>query len=133
MGKKLTITDILSQKELSKKRKLATQTLYVKSLDAEVTIQEPTKALVMEASKLDDDEQSDAHVVYNCMIDPNLKENHKELMEYFGCATPYEIVDNLFKPGEVTSIAQQCAVLAGFPKGGSSKNTNVRVVNSIKN
>ena len=127
MSKKLTITDILAQKEAAKQKKLAQQTLFVKSLGAEITIQEPTKALILEAASLE--EQSDSHIIYHCTIEPNLKENHKELMEHFGCATPYEIVDCLFKPGEAQEIAQHIMALAGY----ATKGANVKIVNEIKN
>lgn len=127
MAKKLTITDILAQKEAAKQKKLAVRTLFVKSLGAEIMVQEPTKALIMEAAE--NAEQSDPHLIYHCMIEPNLKENHKELMEHFGCATPYEVIDCLFKPGEVQEIAQQIMSMAGYAIKGS----NVKIVNDIKN
>lgn len=129
MAKKLTITDILAQKDAAKKKKLARQTLYIKSIDAEIIIQEPTKALIMEAAGIEDQTQSDPHIVYHCLIEPNVKEKHKELMAHFGCATPHEIIDCLFKPGEVTEIAQHLMGMAGYSAGGAG----VKIVNEIKN
>lgn len=124
---KLKIVDILAKKESAKQKKLATRTLHVKSLDAEIVIQEPTRTLIMEAASMGD-EQSDEHIVYHCVIDPNLKENHKELMDHFGCATPYEIVDHLFKPAEVSNIAKQIMDVAGYLDQSS-----VKVIDEVKN
>lgn len=126
MTKKLTITDILAQKEAAKPKKLSQQTLYVKSIDAEIIIQEPTKALIIESAGLE--EQSDSHLVYNCLVEPNLKANHKELMTHFGCTTPFEIVECLFKLGEVKDIALNIMDLAGYSAGAG-----VKVVNDLKN
>lgn len=129
MAKKLTITDILAQKEAAKQKKMARQTLEIKSLDAEITIQEPTKALILEAAGLEDQTLSDAHIVYHCLVEPNVKASHKELMAHFGCVTPYEIIENLFKPGEVSRIAQNIMGLAGY----STSSVSVKVVNDLKN
>lgn len=133
MGKKLTITDILAQKEAAKKKKLARETVHIKAQDKDIVIEEPTKDLIMEATQIgeDDPSQGDVHLVYHCIVDPNLKENHKELMAHFGVSTPYEIVDCLFKPGEVAEIAQLAMKMAGYSGGNGVK--VVRLVNDIKN
>jgi hypothetical protein len=127
MAKKLTIVDILAQKEAAKQKKAVQQTLFIASIDAEITIQEPTKALIIESAGLED--QSDNHLIYHCLVEPDIKTNHKELMSHFGCATPFEIVECLFKLGVVSEIAQKIMALAGY----SSTGAGAKVVNDLKN
>ncbi|MFH5181154.1 hypothetical protein ACHHV8_00050 [Paenibacillus sp. TAB 01] len=87
MAKKLTITDLIAQKERLKQKKKRTQTLYVESLDAEVVIQEPASSIADEAIEMTQDPQksdmADVHMVYHTMIEPNLKD--AELQKAYGC------------------------------------------------
>ncbi|NBI30899.1 phage tail assembly chaperone [Chengkuizengella marina] len=119
MSKKLTIADLLSQKEQLKKRKKRTMTLYIESVDAEIIIEEPSRAFAMEALEMAQDDkrsdQADTHVVYHCVVEPNLKD--KELQKQFGCVEPTDIVDIIFRPGEVSTISRQVLELAGYGQG----------------
>ncbi|WP_144940118.1 phage tail assembly chaperone [Paenibacillus sp. 32O-W] len=116
---KMTVKDLLAKKDQLKQKKARTQTLYVESLDAEIVIQEPSRSVALEAlSMVHDDEKSemaDIHVVYNCVIEPNLKE--PELQKAFGCAEPTDIVSMVFRAGEISSISGHALQLAGYSKG----------------
>lgn len=119
MPKKLSITDLLAQKEQLKKKEIRKQDLYIQSLDAEITIQEPSLALATEALAMAQDdarsEMADVHVVYNCVIEPNLKD--PELQKQFGCVEPIDIVGMIFRPGEIAAISGHALQLAGYGQG----------------
>lgn len=119
MGKKLTIQELMAQKETLKKKKHRTETLYIESLDAEIVIQEPSRALALEAIEMASDDtrsdKADAHVVYNCVIEPNLKD--ASLQKEFGCVEPTDIVDMIFRPGEIAAISGHALQLSGYGKG----------------
>jgi hypothetical protein len=119
MSKKLTIKDLLAQKAQLKQKKQRTQTLYVESLDAEIVIQEPSRALALEALEMaQDDMQSDKadpYLVYQCVVEPNLKD--PQLQKEFGCVEPTDIVSMIFRSGEIGAISGHALQLAGFGQG----------------
>ncbi|NBI30908.1 phage tail assembly chaperone [Chengkuizengella marina] len=119
MSKKLTLADLLTKKEQLKKKKKRTMALYIESLDAEIVIEEPSRAFAMEAIEMAQDQtrsdQADAHVVYNCVIEPNLKD--KDLQKQFECVEPTDIVDIIFRSGEVSAISGHVLELAGYGQG----------------
>lgn len=121
--KKLTLKDLIAKKEQILSNKNKTMDLYVKSLDAVITIQKPDINTIIDASKIDDAAESDKYLVYNCVIEPNLKD--KELQEAYGCVEPIEIL-KIFDDGEISSIASKCMELAGY-------RNSVSVVEDIKN
>ena len=41
----------------------------------------------------------------------------KEVQEAFGCAEPIDVVEAIFKPGEIPQIAIECMKLAGYMGG----------------
>jgi hypothetical protein len=126
VAKKLSITDILAQKESLKKKEPKHATLYVPSLDAEITIQEPTRAQLIEIKDMKDD--GNDYLVYQCVVAPNFKENRTQLMQEFGCSEPHEIVQYVFGVMETAEIAEKILTLAGFTKNGAG----VKVVEEIK-
>ncbi len=119
MSKKLTIKDLLAQKEqLKKKKELRTQELYIESLDADITIQEPSRALALEALEMAQEgksDEADVYIVYHCVIEPDLKD--KELQKEFGCVEPTDIVTMIFRPGEISAISGFALQLAGYGQG----------------
>lgn len=121
-NKKVTIKELIAQKESFDKRKNQTRELYVASLEGTVTIRKPSRELCLDALEMD--KTGDQYLVYNCIVEPNLKS--EELQKEFGCVTPMEIIEKIFEPGEVASIAKACVELAGY---GDS----VKVVDEIKN
>ena len=112
---KLTLEQLIAKKEqmLESKKKMQTSELYIESLDAVIKVQEPSKEVVRDAVEMED--AGDAYTVYQCCIEPKLKS--QELRDTFGCAVPTDIVDVLFKPGEVSFIAKHCLELAGYKDG----------------
>ncbi len=122
MSKKLTIEELIAQKEKLQKKKQNTLTLEIDSLDGEVTIKAPTNALLLEAQTMgqDDATKADVYLVYQCMVEPNLKD--KKLQEAFKCVEPMDVVNEIFMPGEIASIADKIMGLGGFGNGVHLKN-----------
>lgn len=126
MTKPLTIKDLINRKsELKNHRNnKKKQTLHIASLNANITIQQPDKELVLDAMEMAQN-GGDEYMTYESVIEPNLKSTdlHKE----FGVEhDPMKIVDAIFEPGEVSRIAQASIALSGY---GDS----VRIVDKVKN
>ena len=119
---KITLKELIARKEqmLEAKRTPKRQDLFVKSLDGVITIEEPSRAIVIEAQEMGTD-VSDAYMVYQCTVEPNLKDT--ELHKEFGCVEPLEIVDKIFSGGEVVNISKQCLELGGYVDGVSVADT----------
>ena len=113
---KLTLQELMKRKEqkLAAKKTKATQDLYIKSIDATITIEEPEAALCRDANDMEAGE-GDKYMCYECIKEPNLKD--KELQEAFGCSSPMDIVEVIFKPGVIPQIAIECMKLAGYVGG----------------
>ena len=113
---KLTLAELLRRKEqmLESKKVKKTQDLYIKSIDATITIEEPTGALCRDANDMEPGE-GDKYLCYECIIEPNLKS--KDVQDAFDCAVPMDIVDIIFAPGEIPQIAIECMKLAGYMGG----------------
>lgn len=118
MSKPITVKDLLAQKDKLKKKKLSKEKLYIASLDGYIVIQEPTREIALEALNMTQGanaDKADAYVVYHSVVEPNLKD--QELQETFGCVEPLDIVDKIFKGGEVTAISGHSLALAGYGDG----------------
>lgn len=115
---KLTLSELLRRKEqmLKAKKIKATKELYIQSIDATITIEEPDGALCRDANEMDAGE-GDKYMCYECIKEPNLKS--PEVQEAFGCAVPMDIVEVIFKAGEIPQIAIECMKLAGYMGGVS--------------
>lgn len=113
---KLTLAELLRRKEqmLEAKKTKKTLDLYIKSLDAVITIEEPSGALCRDANDMEPGE-GDKYMCYECIKEPNLKS--QEAQEAFGCADPMDIVEYIFAPGEIPQIAIECMKLAGYMGG----------------
>lgn len=113
---KLTLDELLRRKEqmLEAKKTKAKAEMYIPSLDATITVEEPDGALVRDANEMEAGE-GDKYLCYNCIKEPNLKAS--SVQEAYGCAEPTDIVDILFKPGEIPQIAVECMKLAGYGGG----------------
>lgn len=128
--KKLTLNDLISKKEqLNRNNKeKKKQELYLEQLDAIVTIEEPDIALVSESGELASDKNyegnSDDYLVYNILVDPNLKD--PELQKAYDCTEPTDIVSAIFDIGTVAGIAKEGLRLAGFE-------SQVKQVDELKN
>ena len=118
MSKNITIKDLLARKEQLKNKKPERVTLFVESLDGNITIEQPTGEFCIETqemAQLEGSAKADIHAVYNCMVEPNLKD--PQLQKEFGCATGHELVELLFKPGEIQAISGYCLEVAGYGNG----------------
>jgi len=117
--KKLTLTDLIKEKEKYQVKKDVKEELFISRLDASITICKPERSLCLESFQMaNDNEQSykaDAFIVYNIVVEPNLKDEklHKE----FGCVEPIDIVEKIFEIGEITQIAKAGLELAGYSDG----------------
>jgi hypothetical protein len=68
-------------------------------------------------------EMSDIHMVYNIVVEPNLKD--KKLQDAYDCVEPTDIVEKLFEIGEIGQISGHGMMLAGY-------GTEVKVVKDLK-
>lgn len=131
MTKRLKITDLIAKKEEIKKASKIKKRIDLELSEhggAVVTIEEPERSLVLDTMEAAQDEtyegNADADMVYAVMVEPNLKD--KELQKEYGCAVPTDIVEILFSPGTITSIAKEALALAGYTD-------DVKVVKDLKN
>ncbi|BBI32488.1 phage tail assembly chaperone [Cohnella abietis] len=118
MSKIVTIQQLLEQKEQLKKKQKRKQRLFIESLDGEIVIQEPDRAIALEGVEMaqgDRADYADVHIAYHSVIDPNLRD--PELQKAFGCSEPTDIVNLIFRAGEITAISGHALQLAGFGQG----------------
>ncbi len=114
MSKKLTIKELIAQKEQLKNKKAQTAELYVESLGGNIVVNSANNSLILESQSLgqEDPTRADIYMVYQCVKEPNLKD--KELQEAYECTEPLDIVERIFLPGEIAGIADQIMKLSGF-------------------
>ncbi|MCI1593214.1 phage tail assembly chaperone [Heyndrickxia oleronia] len=126
--KKLTLNDLIKDKERIQPKENVTKELLVERLGATVTIRRAERSLVLDTIDLANDDNfkgnSDEFFVYNIVTEPNLKDT--ELQKVYGCVEPTDIVHKIFEVGEITSIAQEGMKLAGY-------NDKVTPVDDLKN
>jgi hypothetical protein len=110
--KKLTLTDLLKEKEKYQVQENTTEDLFIHRLDASITIRKPDRSLCMDAFQMANDpnqgDKADPYMVYNIVVEPNLKD--PQLQKEFGCIEPTDIVEKIFEPGEISKMA-------GYKKG----------------
>lgn len=126
--KKLTLVDLIKDKEKIQPKENVTKEILVERLGATVTIRRAEKSLVMDTIELGNDENfegnSDDFFIFNIITEPDLKD--PELQKAYGCVEPTDIISKIFEIGEVTGIAQEGMKLAGY-------NTTVRAIDDLKN
>lgn len=113
----LSIAEILKRKDALKNKSNKTARLYIDSLDAEIVIKAPDREFAFELIQKAQagDVKADAYAVYECVIEPNLKD--RKLQEGLGVFAPIDVVDAIFDAGEVASISGHILQLAGFGNG----------------
>jgi len=119
--KKLTITDLLKEKEKYQVKEGVTEDLFISRMGASVTLEKPNRSLCIEALSMKDENgetDGDVFLVYNTIIEPNLKDS--ELQKEFGCVEPTDIVEKIFEPGEIVGISGRALELAGYGDSVSS-------------
>lgn len=124
MNKTITVKDLISKKEEIKNRKNETTELFVKSLEGNITIKKPDRQLCLEAIEMEDTQRADIFVVYNCVVEPDLRNG--DLAKAFDLVEPDEIVAAIFEPGEITNISKECLKFAGYLD-------SVEVIKDLKN
>lgn len=128
MTKKMTLLDLIKDKEKYQVKSDTTADLFVDRLGASITIKKADRALCLETIGMTHDpeqaDMADIHIVYNTITEPNLKD--PELHKAYGCVEPYDIIGKIFEPGEIASIAGECMELAGY-------GTGVKRVEDLKN
>lgn len=118
---KLTMDDLIKQKEsiYRKKGVKKKMEIYLDQLQSTVTIEEPDSSLVTESIGIGSDENQESNgddfLVYNTMIEPNLKD--AELQKIYECKEPVDIVNAIFSPGTVSAIAVEAMKMAGYMDG----------------
>lgn len=114
------------------------QTLHVPSLDSDIKIRNLTYEEITECVNMDDngdDTRSDKYCVYLAVVEPNLKQTAKEVMEAESdlppgdrsLKEPLDIV-NVFEMGEIGEIAMKIMQLSGV-----LNSAKVTVVQQLKN
>lgn len=121
--KKLSVADLISNADKIKEKKKETKELYVKSLDATITITKPERSTILDSYGMGEGE-GNLFLVYECVVYPNFKDS--QLQDAYG-AVGYEILDKIFNAGEIDTIAKEIVSFAGYGDG------SVSVVEDIKN
>lgn len=118
--KRLSVTDLMKEKEKYQVKDDVTEAVLVERLGAEVVLRKPEKSLCVDTMKMGRDENNDTdadeYMVYNTMVEPNLKD--QDLQKEFGCTLPTDIVSKIFEPGEIAQLSDVAFELAGYKKGG---------------
>lgn len=129
MTKKLTVSELMGNREKYEVKENVTEELYIERLESYVTIRKPERSLCVEGMGMTRDEnkklEADVYMVYNVITEPNLKD--KELQKSFGCVKPTDIVEKIFDAGEIGQISQVALELAGYKKGA------IKLVKDLKN
>lgn len=110
--KTISVADLLDRKDEIKDKQNDTKLIYVVSLDDYIEIKKPSRELIADVFEMSSPSEADAMVVYECVVNPNLKDS--ELQKGFGCIEPTDIVDLIFDPGEIAGISGNCMEFAGF-------------------
>ena len=105
----ISVKELIEKKEAIEQAKKAR--FDIQTSAGVMTVKLPTRALVLEATSLED---SDSYVIINSVVEPNLKDS--KLLEAFGCLEPTVLPEKLFEPGEVAAISVKLMELAGFRK-----------------
>ncbi|AJK89643.1 MULTISPECIES: phage tail assembly chaperone [Lysinibacillus] len=118
--KRLSVTDLLKEKEKYQVKDDVTETVKVERLDVEVVLRKPEKSLCVDTMKMARDENNDTdadvYMVYNTMVEPDLKD--AELQKAYGGTLPTDVVSKIFEPGEIAQLSEVAFELAGYKKGG---------------
>lgn len=121
--KKLSIGDLIANADAIKAKKKETRQLYVKSLDATISIMKPSRSIILDSHDLGN-EEGNSFLVYECVTEPNFKD--AALQKAYN-ATGYEVLDRILDPGEVDNIAKELINYAGYGAG------YVSIVEDVKN
>ena len=120
---KVTLAQLIDRAEQRKENKVETKKFYVESLGGYVIARKPLRH---EIEEMVESEAGDELVVYECVVEPNLK--NTELLKQV--KRPLDIVGLVFEPGEVSNLARKILSMAGY---GSDSVEEVNEVENLKN
>lgn len=106
----VTVAELIAQRENIKEKRA--QKYSIQTSVGEIISTLPDAALVAEALELTPSFESNKHIIYHCVVEPNLRDG--ELQKVYGCMEPTDIIERIFSPGEITKIANKLLDLAGF-------------------
>jgi len=113
----VTISELISRREELQTRKAE---LYdVETSIGTLVCRIPSAGLVSEAWDMKSTAEGNKYLVFQCVVEPNLKD--KELQKAFKASEPFDVVTEIFLPGEVSKIAGHLLKLAGFEGNITSK------------
>lgn len=126
---KLTIQDLIKNKDKNKAKNSGETTVKIERLGATVTFENPDKSLCLDVLEMarnqETTDKADQFLIYSVMKEPNLKD--PELQKAYECVEPTDIVDEIFEIGEISEIA-----MLALEKGGVKRGT-ITVVEDLKN
>ena len=119
----ISVQELIANKEKIEKSK---KDLYdLETSIGTVTVKQPSLALITEVMGLEKN-TTDKYLILQTVVEPNLK--NKELQRAYGCTEPLDIVEKLFKPGEVYALSKKIIECAGY-----GANIEAKVHEKLKN
>lgn len=114
-NKKLTLEALIRRKEQSAqaKHKATEEEFYVPSLDATITLREPTASELSDIADMSAEDGA-MYIMYNCCVEPNLKAPELQSAYMSEGEKPRNIVKKIFKLGEYMELSEEAVKLAGF-------------------
>lgn len=106
----VTVQELIAKREAIKDNKKKKYTLTTSIGDVVAVL--PDAALVAEAIDMQTNFEANKYVVYNSLVQPNLKDS--ELQQAYGVTDPMDIVTAIFLPGEIAKMGNMLFDLAGF-------------------
>lgn len=105
----VSIQDLIKNKEAIQERKNKLYDIEIPNFGI-VTIKQPTMGLIAEATSMD--ENSDQYLIYESFVEPNLKDS--TLLKEYACTEPTDIVNKIFKAGEIAFLSKAIMSSAGY-------------------
>lgn len=123
--KRLKLEDLINKAGETKGDKYVE--IYIKRLDATIKAKEPDNTLILEAIDIlkENAHESDLHLVYNSIVEPNIKDS--TLHDTYNVSRPVEILDEIFTLGEISNISKTLLKNSGY------EDNSVKLVEDIKN
>ena len=123
--KRLKLEDLINKAGEKKGDKYVE--IYIKRLDATIKAKEPDNTLILESIDIlkENAHESDLHLVYNSIIEPNIK--NSTLHNAYNVSRPVEILDEIFSLGEISNISKTLLKNSGY------EDNSVKLVEDIKN
>lgn len=116
MTKKLTLIDLIKDKEKIQPKDNVSKGIFVDRLGASISIRRAERSLVLDTLELSNDPEyegnADEFFLYSIITEPNLKD--PDLQKTYGCVEPVDIISKVFEIGEISGIAREGMKLAGY-------------------